>query len=278
MNLQEGNFNFDRFNIYYRKIFNDKKDNINKAIFFIHGKSSHCGYIENIITESLLNDYIVFTLDLPGWGKSSGTRGHIKSYKEYLKVIVYFINNYIKQYDSLFIIGESMGSLLTFYLAQNYNIANLKGIVFCPGIFYVNDFNNLLKLSTLYLGNILFPKYKRVKDRNIEKYTNSQKFGEILDKDPLWERGASIRFLFELNKYIKYMNKNIHSLKYPLLIFQGMKDIYNNPQFVKPIFEKLSNNKNNEIIYFEESRHWLIINDEVEQIKNYILNWVNKID
>jgi alpha-beta hydrolase superfamily lysophospholipase len=111
-------FIFKKYNIYYKILKNENKSK--DGILFLHGKGSHTGYFKNIIeTNKNINFY---SFDLPGFGKSSGIRGHIKSFKIYIDLINFFVKEYIEKdnIQKLFIVGESMGSLLAYYFYNNF--------------------------------------------------------------------------------------------------------------------------------------------------------------
>lgn len=263
------------YRIFYRLIGVDKNE---EAILFIHGKGSHSGYLENIIDEALLRRVNFYALDLPGFGNSSGRRGHINSFTDYFEVIDQFIKDKIGRagVKSLYLVCESMGSLLGFYYAQKMAPSYLKGIIFLPGIFQVREFRNPFLRALLAVLNIINPELNIRGKRSISSYTNNRMFWELLENDPLWVRDKSIRLISEINRYLKYLHKEISRSRLPLLIFHGKDDLYNGVKDCIKVFAEVSFSEENRIVILENSNHWLIIDNDLREIRTTLLDWLNK--
>ncbi len=271
----ENYFYWHDYRVFYRTAGTGKN---NKAVLLIHGKGSNSNYIGRIIKNSLLNEYAVFSPDLPGWGRSSGPRGHIDSFKIYFDLLNDFINEKINadEFGSLFIMAESMGSLIAFNLALNYNLKNLKGLVFCPGIFYVKDFNGPLHMFIIKMFSLLFPHFtKKGKSKNITKYTDDPEMIAKLNADPLWIKDASFRLIYEIKKYLDSMRKDIAKLDCPLLVIQGLKDHYFKDDEVMPILDIIAAKKGSRVILLENCKHWVAINMEINEVRDEIEDWIN---
>lgn len=62
------------------------------SLFLIHGYFDHLGTLKNLIDESLEKGFAVAVFDLPGHGLSSGNRGAIKSFSDYVEVLCFFLH------------------------------------------------------------------------------------------------------------------------------------------------------------------------------------------
>lgn len=263
----------DGYKIFYRIIGRGSSD---KAILFLHGKGSHSGYLHNIADEALLKRVDFYALDLPGFGNSSGKRGHIDSFDIYIELIDKFIADKIERsgVKELYLVCESMGSLLGFYYSRNRASSLVKGLVFLPGIFHVRELQNPFVRAALGLLNLIVPEFNIRGRRSIRAYTNNSRFWDVLENDPLWVRDKSIRLISEIDKYLTYMQKEIENSTVPILIFHGKDDFYNGIEECIKIFAKVSFSEQNRIVILENSNHWLIIDNDLREIRAFLLRWI----
>ena len=61
--------------------------NQNKNILIIHGLGEHSGRYEDLAHFLVNKNFGVFAVDLIGHGRSSGRKGHVKSFEEYLDTV-----------------------------------------------------------------------------------------------------------------------------------------------------------------------------------------------
>jgi acylglycerol lipase len=133
MQHKEGNFKgFKDFNIYYQCWLPDKKD---KAVLLIaHGFAEHSGRYGNVVNHFVPKGYAVYALDHRGHGRSDGERVHVDDFNEYIKDLKTFFNIVRKENpkDKIFLIGHSMGSVITLLYTIQYQ-QELAGMVTSGG-------------------------------------------------------------------------------------------------------------------------------------------------
>jgi len=275
----ESFFNYNNYSIYQRIILSEGVKSKN-GIIFLHGKGSNSQYIHNILSKELIQRYIVFSIDLPGWGKSSGKRAHARSFKEYINLIKYYMNKLTDEYEleNFYLITESMGTLLGSCLIYNEKMENIKGLVLCPGIYEVPEFKSMINIGLIKILSLIAPKLYFKRKSNIKKYTNNEKYWEIMENDKLWERRISYKLLNEIYDYLGKQNKNIDKLRIPFLIFHGNEDSYNSIKTVKAFFEKIPYHPDNELVVLENTRHWLMIENKTDEIAKKIFKWLSNLE
>lgn len=244
----ENYVNISGYRIFYRIIGSGSSD---RAILYLHDRGSHCGHLQNITNEALLSAVDFYAFDLPGFGSSSGKRGHIDSFESYIDLLDKFITNKIERagVKELYLVGEGMGSLLGFYYSQNRGSSLVKGIVFLPGLFYIEELRSPFLRAALGLLNLAVPE--------------------------LMIRGeCSIRLLSELNSYLKYMRREIESSPVPILIFQGKDELYRGVTECIEVFTRVSAGKENRIVILENSSRNLLVDHDLTEIRAVLQSWI----
>lgn len=265
--------NINGYKIFYRIIGRGSSD---RAILFLHGKGSHSGYLQNITNEALLRKVDFYAFDLTGFGNSSGKRGHIDSFDIYIELIDKFIANKIARagVKELYLVGESMGSLLGFYYCRNRASSLVKGLVFMPGMFYIEELQKPLARVVLGLLNLIAPRFTIRGKRSIRAYTNNSMFWDLLEDDLLWVREKSIRLISEIDRYLKYMQRELENLAVPILIFQGKDELYRGIGDCIKVFARVSFSAENRIVILNKSNRWLLIDSDLAEIRAVLQNWI----
>jgi alpha-beta hydrolase superfamily lysophospholipase len=269
---------FKKYTILYRIYQNDNKSNV--GILFLHGKISHSEYIKNIIDSN--KGIKVFAFDYPGQGRSSGVRGHLDIYKNVPEITAFIAETIIKEHSvtNLYLAGESLGALICFYVYSKKLIRtiNIKGLIFMPGVYSVKDFSNRFTLFLLFFLNIFLPRLSIRNRRPLTGYTSKKKKLTQLKNDKYLGLSNSVRYLYGIYKFFRYFRNHYTMLDIPVLLFQGEYDYYSTVKDFKNFYELVQQNPQNRIVHLENSRHWLLVGEETDIIKEELYNWIKKID
>jgi acylglycerol lipase len=120
------------FNIYYQSW---QPDNKAKAVLLIaHGFAEHSGRYLNVVNFFVPKDYSIYALDHRGHGRSDGERVHVDDFGEYIKDLKTFFDIVRRENpgDKIFLIGHSMGSVISLLYAIEYQY-ELAGLVTSGG-------------------------------------------------------------------------------------------------------------------------------------------------
>lgn len=275
----ENYIKFKKYNIYYKIVSNTSLSS-EVGILYLHGKNVHSGYLEKIIEPD--SNFIYFSFDNPGQGRSSGSRGNCNIYKHGPQLIKYFIENIIVQFKikNLYIIGESSGALMGFYFINNYkiNVLNIAGIIFIPAIFRIKEMESPGKQMAVSLLNIFFPELPVKNRTSFSFYTSDENKLKELSNDKYYGNKISIRFLYGIHRFHKYLKRNIHRLNIPVLFIHGKDDHYSGKKDLTAAFRRIKYSINKQIIYLCKSNHWIMIGEEFTEKKNKIHHWITKIE
>lgn len=227
-----------------------------KSIFFFHGNAENSSTHPKLFYYLLINNYNIFTFDNIGHGSSSGLRGSIEYYSDYLDIadqVFQFYNNtlksliYKKNLKNLtninldwFIFGFSFGGLLAadfgFYIKKELN----------------KDFQNEKFLNKKDIDG------KKIKDVN--KKDNKDKY-KINESDTKFHIATNIIGIFLFSPWFSTHKRLIN-------IFTKIYLIFFHPFFKK---DKLMNLKLQKEIFTMNDESYININknltDNIEFLK-----------
>ena len=79
-------------------------------IVFIHGMGEHCRRYDHVAAFMNASKISFYAVDLPGHGQSSGKRGHINKYHEFMDVIDAYVEHLeLNSTEPFVLMGHSMG-------------------------------------------------------------------------------------------------------------------------------------------------------------------------
>ncbi len=230
------------------------KNQGNKAILLIHGFTGipyEMKYLADKIYEN--TDYTIYVPRLPGHGtntkdfkESSANDWLRKSYDSYLELK--------SDYDSVSVIGLSMGGLISLLIAAKFEVNKL--ITISPALNTYNPFDKLTPILKYFL-----PKIKQ--KTGLERIKNSK------DKEEkFYHRNYHLYHytsqIAELVKIMKLTKKNLTKVTVPTLILASEADKLVPISSSRKIKRKISSS-NKEIYIFEKAKH-VICNSEKKEI------------
>lgn len=255
-------------------IINDKFISVNKyeaadsnkdvVMIFTHGLAEYSkSYIDtaNFFISKNIN---VITYDLRGHGKSFGKRGNINSYWDYVDDLHEIVMQSKKEFKKVFLVGHSMGGVITNIYTSKYN--NVDGVIisasptdylermsflkFIPG-FLVNN----KKLRTNFDDPKLSTTYKYQKDAFDLDFIHLRVPKEVLIKG------------------MKYLKNNFKNYTTPVLFIYSKKDALVSVNHGENGYKQVAS-KDKELILYDNSNHNLFVDTEKEQIQTDVLKWL----
>lgn len=232
------------------------------TLFLVHGYFDHAGILKNLIEYGLTQGFAIAVFDLPGHGLSSGDRGAIGSFSEYVSVLKTFINEYSEDLPPPFhLITHSTGGSIAYeYLNQTKCIDFDKIVLLAPLVHNAHWF-----LSTI--GYHLAKPFTDTLKRTYRRNSSDEQFLEFSRKDPLQNNYLSIRFLDALHTWNKKIEK-YDTISKPVLVIQGTDDIIvdweYNLNFLKSKIDGL------EVELVNKANHHLI--NESKELRQQVLH------
>ena len=125
---REGTFQGARgLKLYYQSWFSQGV--ARATVVIVHGHGGHSSIFTRLIEYLVPRDYIIYSFDLRGHGRSPGQRGYINSWTEYRDDLAAFLNLVTTQQPDLplFAIGQSMGGTiaLDYVLRESIQLSGL---------------------------------------------------------------------------------------------------------------------------------------------------------
>jgi lysophospholipase len=195
------------------------------SLVIAHGLGEHSGRYGNLINWLSGKRISIYALDHRGHGRSSGKRGHVTSFGDYVDDLAFFINSVIDDNPGLpvFLLGHSMGGVIAmlYALRSQEKLAGL--ILSSPGL----------------IPTVEAPKYKVACASFLSKYLPSLLVSNELDSnyishdrhvvanyqnDPLVHDRISARWYTEFIKSAEECLNRSSEIMIPLFVFHGTDD------------------------------------------------------
>ncbi len=188
------------------------------ALFLLHGYLDHSGTLKPLIHAALSRGFCVAVYDLPGHGLSSGERGAINDFSEYVKTLEDFVavcSPWLSRPYHL--VGHSTGCAIAFEYMQQKQEEIFEKIVFLAPL--VRNANWRLSKLGIAVGRL----FAKTIPRQHRDNSSDAQFLAFVRNDPLQGKRLSIKFLDALHAWEK------RAQRYPpvagsVLLIQGTGD------------------------------------------------------
>lgn len=251
------------------------KGEAHAVIVIVHGAGEHSGRYEWLTKKWNENGYHIVLGDLPGQGKTEGLRGYIKSFDDYIKTVVTWIEEAKTMGLPIFLLGHSMGGLTVIRTLMTMPLPIKAVILSSPCLGLVNEPPKLLEEVSKLL-DVFSPKLRLDTNISPELGTRNEEVRAEDAFDPLYNRKISIRWYRELRKAMNIAHNEPQRFpNLPLLVLQGGDDRIVNKHDVKAWFDRLLIH---EKIYKEWDGlfHEVFNEPEREQVFTFALDFVRK--
>lgn len=195
------------------------------VIVMVHGAMEHHRRYGWLIEKWRASGFQIIMGDLPGHGLTTRSRrGHIDSFDEYIIEVKEWIQT-AYQFDlPVFLLGHSMGGLISIRLLQEERL-NLAGVILSsPCLGLVKRPSKVLDLLSYGL-NMIVPSLKMNSGISVDIATRNPEVIEADENDTLYVKKVSIRWYRELADAMKLAFTNINKIQdVPMLVMQGGDD------------------------------------------------------
>ena len=228
------------------------------AVLCIHGFPCDARIFAYAGTKLSQAGYNVYSMDLPGHGKSDGQRGDL-DFKDCLKSMNEIITKLKKQSPRVFIIAHSMGSTFALWYAHLYD--SIDGLILMAPYIRIGGIKrsdaepSTLAFIRLLLGRIFVPNKRMNVARILPGYV---KIGGSqvtrMAEDAELNFDYSYRYFIDVIARRNSQVSKLTDIKVPVLILQGNSDRNVYPAVSEKFF-KLLRTRNKEIKVFD-CGHW----------------------
>ena len=193
------------------------------VVVVVHGHGGHSGIFTRLVEYLVDRDYIIYSFDLRGHGRSPGQRGYINCWAEYRADLAAFLQLVRTQESQLplFLIGQSMGGTIALdYLLKES--PQIQGLVLMSPALGLNVSPWKLLIGRMLSG--IRPHFAL--DAGIDLSTGSRdpEVVAAYAQDTLRHSQGTARLATELLKTIDWVNAHADELQLPLLVLHGGSD------------------------------------------------------
>jgi len=237
------------------------------GVVLIHGLAEHKGRYSDFIKQLLIQGISVFAIDLRGHGESTGKRGDVKNFNDYVGDLHLFICNIKLNYPQLklTIFGHSLGGLLACVYSSLYDTVDL--LILSSPLVEAPKRTKALRLIPYKMLGFIKLKKRHSESREMLAYSMN---------DPLTCRYFTLRLLGVIfDQGISSFKDNIERIKLPMLVIGGEDDNLINSGHFSYIFNQYVG-PDITIEIFKNAKHRLVQNNRKDDIIEYIIKWLDK--
>jgi alpha-beta hydrolase superfamily lysophospholipase len=275
MNAQEGYFtNQENHQLYYQYWHPEGKTR--GILMLIHGLHDHSGRYQHVASYFSKQGFATYGIDLPGHGKSEGTRSYVKSFDEYNQSLLEYLQIIKEQQAGIpvFIIGHSLGGLIgaTFLIDHQ---DKFQGAVLSGSLALVPDYVSDLTIRIGKLIGRILPKF-RILPLDIANISQDPEVVEAYRHDPLVYQGkVTARLSAEINNAISRLAREGYRIEIPLLLLHGTEDRLCDPA-CSQFLHDLSSSVDKELIFYPGFYHEVYNEPETDRVFQDVSKWLNR--
>jgi lysophospholipase len=274
----------DNNKIYFKTISSLDSKKYKYRIFILHDLLKyHDPYIDLALQliSAIESPMQIVLFDLTGHGLSTGTRGHIDNYQEYVSDIDLVLNSYdLENEEQRFIISEGFSAILVLdYVYAHHQKVKSKfaGIVLANPAIKVKSLQNFLNKKELpsFVPKIL----QRIRIPFITFSTQDLLRDSFLryDKnDPLIMQNGSLKMVQEIYGLSQRIRPMPYLFDLPFLFLVNNRDVLLDIPLVKTFFKGLSGEKS-QIIEYDQVNSGALLLEDTEGISGVINSWLQSL-
>ena len=244
------------------------------VLVIVPGHGGHSGTFTRMVKYLVEQNYIIYSFDLRGNGRSPGQRGYINSWVEFRADLTAFLNLVTSKESAfpLFVIGQSMGGtiVLDYVLRESDRLQGL--ILMAPAL------GLGVSAWKLGLGKILswiWPRFALDTGIDLSAGSRDREMVAAFGRDPLRHSQGTARLATELLNTINWINDRATKLKVPLLILHGGTDRVTLPENSRLFWERLTL-ADKERREYPDSYHELHNDLNYQEVLTDIEDWLNR--
>lgn len=246
-------------------------------IYLIHGLGEHSGryqHLSGILTE---NQFAVYSMDNRGHGKSSGVRGHVDHFEDFLNDIGTLIQSARQDFPNkpAFLYGHSLGGILVLSHALNRK-PDIHGVIATsPGLRTALE-KQKVKIMMSKLMASIYPKMSIPTGLNPNHISHDPKVVEKYKNDPLVHDRGTPGLAVNLLNAIRLAYQDANNFPVPLLIMHGTEDKIAYASGSQEFASKVEGDCT--LRLWEGMAHEIHNEPDKDKVFEYLLNWLeNKI-
>ena len=191
----------------------------------VHGLGDHAARYGHVARALADRRYAVEGIDLPGHGKSYGSRGHVGTWEEYRAAVDLWIDGMTRRPggDHIALLGHSMGSFVAFDWALR-NPNRLRALILSAPPFELVLRPSMLKVRAAQFAARFWPGFSQGNMILPSMLSSDQEMIRAHASDPLVHYRISARLFLEFQRMRAALSRSAPKLAVDTLIIQGSSD------------------------------------------------------
>lgn len=209
------------------------------VIAVVHGYGDHGGRYAWLGTDMAARGYAVYAYDLRGHGQSSGTRGQVRRFDEYLDDTAVFLDEVRRGQPGapLFLLGHSMGGLICTRFVEE-RAPEVPGLILSSPFLQLAEAVPPLRVAGVKALARVWPDRDIGNTVQAAQLSHDQSVVEAYVTDPLVHHVAPARWAAEMLAAQDAAMAEAARIALPLLVLYGTDDQVVDVAFVEALFER----------------------------------------
>ena len=243
-------------------------------VVLAHGLGEHTGRYEHLASFFQSHSIAVTGADFPGFGQSSGKRGHAPSLDTYYQTIGLVMAEAKQEYPDVpvFLLGQSMGG----NLALNFALAktpSLAGLVATSPWIRVKKMPSAAVMTLARVMRRLYPAFTQSNGLDPLDFSRDPAAIEAYRNDPYVHDKVSAGIGFSLLEAGLYLDRYEGAFPFPLLLTHGTADALTDPAATEAFAARISGPVTLKL--WEGFYHETFHEPEKRQVLEFLVNWID---
>ncbi|MCS6934348.1 MAG: lysophospholipase [Chitinophagales bacterium] len=248
------------------------------VICIVHGFNEHSSRYERAASRFTDAGYAVLAFDHFGHGKTTGKRGHVKRYEDFLDSVQRLADEASGRYPNLklYLWGHSMGgNIVTNYILRRKHA--FTGAIITGPLFRLGFEPPALKLFLAKMMVNIYPAFTENAALDSSAISRDADVVRAYNEDPFNHGKITAGTFFGFYQAAQWALEHAQELKTPLLVMHGTADRLTSPEGSKE-FASRAPSQLVTLKLWEGFYHELHNEPEPDrtQVINYMLDWLRK--
>ena len=244
------------------------------AIAVVHGYGDHGGRYTWFGEDMAARGYAVYVYDLRGHGQSTGTRGQVKRFDEYLDDTAVFLAEVrcLQPDAPLFLLGHSLGGLICARFAEERDL-DVRGLILSSPFLQLAEAVPPARVVAAKAMAKVWPNHDIGNTVQAAQLSHDQSIVEAYVTDPLVHHVAPARWASETLAAQDATMAGAERISLPLLVLYGTDDQVVDVAFIEALFARASS-EDKSIERYQGFYHECFNETGREQVYQYVAAWL----